>query len=80
MMPMNNPMMQMLAAMKNGRDPMQILHGMAQRDPQVSQIMRMMQGKSSNELRQMAQNMAAERGTSVEDIARQLGISIPSGR
>lgn len=80
MMQMNNPMMQMLAAMKNGRDPMQILHSMAQRDPQVSQIMRMMQGKSSNELRQMAQNMAAERGTSVEDIARQLGISIPSGR
>ena len=80
MMPMNNPMMHMLAAMKNGRDPMQILHSMAQRDPQVSQIMRMMQGKSSNELRQMAQNMAAERGTSVEDIARQLGISIPSNR
>ncbi len=80
MMQMNNPMMQMLAAMKNGRDPMQILQGMAQRDPQISQLMRMMQGKSSNELRQMAQNMAAERGTSVEDIARQLGISIPSGR
>lgn len=80
MMQMNNPMMQMLAAMRNGRDPMQILQGMAQRDPQISQIMRMMQGKSSNELRQMAQNMAAERGTSVEDIARQLGISIPSNR
>ena len=80
MMQMNNPVMQMIAAMKNGRDPMHILQGMAQRDPQISQLMRMMQGKSSNELRQMAQNMAAERGTSVEDIARQLGISIPSNR
>ena len=80
MMQMNNPMMQMIAAMKHGKDPMNVLQSMAQRDPQISQIMRMMQGKSSNELRQMAQNMAAERGTSVEDIARQLGISIPSNR
>lgn len=80
MMQMNNPMMQMLAAMRSGGNPMNILQNLASRDPQAAQIMKMMQGKSANELRQMAQNMAAERGTTVEDVARQLGISIPSGR
>ena len=53
---------------------------MAQNNPQVRQVMQMMQGKSSAELRQMANNIAAERGTTVEDVARQLGITIPSNR
>jgi transposase-like protein len=49
-------------------------------NPQVRQVMQMMNGKTPEQLRQMANNMAAERGTTVEDIARQLGIQIPSNR
>lgn len=77
---MNNPMMQMLAMMRGGQNPQQVLYAMAQNNPQVRQVMQMMQGKSPAELRQMADNMAAQRGTTVEDIARQLGITIPSNR
>lgn len=77
---MNNPMMQMLAMMRGGQNPQQVLFTMAQNNPQVRQVMQMMQGKSPAELRQMADNMAAQRGTTVEDIARQLGITIPSNR
>ena len=77
---MNNPMMQIVSMMRGGRNPQQLLAAMAQNNPQVSQIMQMMQGKTPGELRQMAQNMAAQRGTTVEDIARQLGITIPSER
>lgn len=77
---MNNPMMQMLAMMRGGQNPQQVLLTMAQNNPQVRQVMQMMQGKSPAELRQMADNMAAQRGTTVEDIARQLGITIPSNR
>lgn len=77
---MNNPMMQMLAMMRGGQNPQQVLLAMAQNNPQVRQVMQMMQGKSPAELRQMADNMAAQRGTTVEDIARQLGITIPSNR
>lgn len=79
-MMMINPMMQMVGMLRNGKDPRQFLMQMAQNNPQVRQVMQMMQGKSSAELRQMADNIAAERGTTVEDVARQLGIMIPSNR
>ena len=80
MMPTNNPMMQMLSFLRAGKNPNAILNVMAQSNPQVRQIMQMMQGKTPDQLKQMAQNMAAERGTTIEDVARQLGITIPSNR
>lgn len=75
-----NPVLQMVGMLRNGKDPRQFLMQMAQNNPQVRQVMQMMQGKSPAELRQMADNIAAERGTTVEDVARQLGIMIPSNR
>ena len=80
MTPMNNPMMQMIATMKKGGNPIAVLQSMASYHPQAAQMMKMMQGKNSQQLRQMAMNIAAERGTTVEDVARQLGITIPSDR
>lgn len=77
---MINPMIQMVGMLRNGKDPRQFLMQMAQNNPQVRRVMQMMQGKSPAELRQMADNIAAERGTTVEDVARQLGIMIPSNR
>lgn len=78
--PMNNPMMQMMALLQAGHNPNAILRMMAQNNPQVRQVMQMFNGKSPQQLQQMAMNMAAERGTSIEDVARQLGIQIPSNR
>ena len=75
-----NPMLQMVGMLRNGKDPRQFLMQMAQNNPQVRQVMQMMQGKSPAELRQMADNIAAELGTTVEDVARQLGIMSPSNR
>lgn len=82
MFPMNNvnPMMQMVSMLHSGKNPASILQTMAYNNPQARQIMQMMHGKTPDQLRQMANNMAAERGTTVEDIARQLGIQIPSNR
>ena len=80
MMQTNNPMMQMMGMIRSGRNPNAILQSMAMNNPQVRQVMQMMNGKTPEQLRQMANNMAAERGTTVEDIARQLGIQIPSNR
>ena len=37
-------------------------------------------GKTSKELEQMAHNMAKERGTTIENVARSLGVTIPSNR
>lgn len=75
-----NPMLQMVGMLRSGKDPRQFLMQMAQNNPQVRQVMQMMNGKSPEELRKMADNIAAERGTTVEDVARQLGIMIPSNR
>ena len=70
----NNPMMALMNAMRNGGNPMAIMQQMAAQNPQVAQAMKLMQGKTPQQLRQTAENMAKERGISVEEIARQLGI------
>lgn len=74
-----NPMMFLMQAVRSG-NPMGMLQRLAGQNPQVSQAMRMMQGKSPQQLQQMAQNMANERGVSLNDVAQQLGITIPSNR
>ena len=74
MMPMNNPMMAMMQMMQSGRNPMQLLQQMAGQNPQAAQAMRLIQGKNPQQLRQTAENMAKQRGPSIEEIARQLGI------
>lgn len=77
---MNDPLAQMMSLLRAGQNPNAILAMMVQSNPQVRQVMQMFNGKTPQQLQLMAQNMAAERGTSIEDIARQLGIQIPSNR
>ena len=66
--------MQLVQMTRSGGNPMQMLQQMAMNDPQAAQAIRMMQGKSPAELRQMANNMCRERGTTVEAVMQQLGI------
>lgn len=65
---MNSQLMQQIAGI------------MASGDPRINQLHQMMAGKTPQQLEQIARNMAAQRGTTVEDIARSLGITIPSNR
>ena len=58
-------------------DPRALLNTMLRSDPRAAQALQMLRGKNSDQLRTMAENMAKERGTSVEEIARSLGIKIP---
>lgn len=80
MMPMNNPLFQMINMARNGGNPMQLMQQMARSNPQVNQVMQMMNGKSPQQLKQMASNMAKERGMSLEQVAQQLGVPIPGGK
>ena len=73
MMPMNNPMLQM---MMSGMSPMQYLQQMAGRNPQIAQAINLIQGKTPEQLHQIADNMAKQRGATVEEIARQYGLPI----
>lgn len=79
-MTMNNPLMAMLNAMRSGGNPMALIQQMAMQNPEMRQFMQMVQGKSTAQLKQMAENMAKERGVSINDVARQLGITIPSDK
>lgn len=73
MFPMNNPIIALVNAAKNGVDPVQLMQQIAGGDPQIQQALQMIQGKNAQQLRQMAENMARERGTNVEAVIKQLG-------
>lgn len=71
---MNNPLMMMIQAARGGGNPIQIISQMAGGNPIMGQGLRMIQGKSPDQIRQMAENMASERGTTAEDVLRGLGL------
>lgn len=74
MAPMNNPVLALVQAMQQGRNPMALMQTMAQQNPQVAQALQMVQGRSPQQLQQMAQNMARERGIDLNQMLRQMGI------
>lgn len=74
MPPMNNPVLALVQAMQQGRNPMALMQTMAQQNPQVAQALQMVQGRSPQQLQQMAQNMARERGIDLNQMLRQMGI------
>lgn len=73
---MNNPMMQLMQLMRNGGNPMTMLNQMTGNNPMVGQLMQSMQGKSPDALRQMAMNIAKERGIDLNQFAQQFGMNI----
>ena len=76
-MRMNDPFSAILQNLQGGMNPNALLGQMARSDPRAAQALQMLQGKNANQLRTMAENMAKERGTSVEQIAQALGIRLP---
>lgn len=73
MIPMNNPVLQ--AAM-SGMRPVQFLQQMTGRDPMIAQARSLIQGKTPEQLYQIADNMARQCGTTVENISKQYGVPI----
>lgn len=73
---MNNPMnmIQLVSAMRKSNNPMQLLQQMAGNNPQAAQALQIIQGKSPEQLKQIATNMTKERGTSVDEVLRSLGL------
>ena len=63
--------------MQMGNHPMALFQQMAAQNPRMSQGLQMVRGKNKSQLRQMAENMARERGTSLEAVAQSLGIQLP---
>lgn len=80
MIPMNSPMFNVINIIRNGGNPYALLSQMSQQNPQIGQALNMMSGKSSQQLQQMAMNMAKERGVDLDSLARSMGITIPNNR
>lgn len=70
-MPVFNPMM-LLQAMRSGMNPMQFAQQMAMQDPRAMQAAQILQGKTSQQIEQIARNMAKERGMDPDAAIRQL--------
>jgi len=70
MNPMNNTVAQL----------MQRVNMLTRANAQARQIEQSIRSKTPQELEQFVRNMCAERGTTVEELARSMGITIPSER
>lgn len=71
--PMNHPLAMIMQGMQRGGNPLQLMQQMGN-NPIVSQGMRMVQGKSPQQLQQMAENMARERGIDLNQLINSLPI------
>lgn len=65
---MINPM-QMIQRIKQSNNSQQI--------SKLNQAMQMVNGKSESQVRQIAENMARERGVDLNQLAGQMGIKLP---
>ena len=71
---MSNPIFQLANVARNGGNAIQMLQRMAEQNPQAAQAINLIQGKTPQQLQQIATNMARERGTTPQEIARSLGL------
>lgn len=73
-------LMQLVGAMKSSRNPMGVLEqimGQNAGNPQIAQAMKLINGKNPTQLRQVAENMARERGIDLGQLASGMGLNLP---
>lgn len=74
MMPMNP--LQAIQALQKGANPNQLMMQLAQNNPAVRQAMQMVNGKTPDQIRDMAQQMARQRGVDLNQLMQTLGIRL----
>ena len=73
---LNNPI-QFIQALQKGGNANQLLMQAAQRNPAVQQAMQAVNGRTPEQVRDLAYEMARQRGVDLNQIAQQLGIRLP---
>lgn len=71
----NNPIVQLINTMRSGGDPNAMVQQIIQNHPQRDQLQQIIGGKTPEQLMQTAQNMCQQRGTSIDAVLQQFGIS-----
>ena len=74
MMPMNP--MQVIQMLQRGANPNQLMMQLAQNNPAIRQAMQLVNGKTPDQIRDMAQQMAKQRGIDLDQLTQQLGIRL----
>ena len=74
---MNSIYGQIQDAVRRGMNPNQIAMRLAQSNPAVQQAMRFMNGKSPQQIQREAQQMAAQRGVDLNQLAQKMGMQLP---
>ena len=69
----NNPMVQLINVMRTGGNPEAMIQQMLGNNPQLQQVIA---GKSPQQIMQTAETMCRERGTTVNDVLKQYGITL----
>lgn len=75
MIPMNP--MQIIHAVQNGANPNQLIAQLAQSNPAIRQAMQLMNGKTPDQIRDMAQQRAKQMGVDLVQMAQQWGFKFP---
>lgn len=73
----NNPIMQMMEMLQNSRNPLAVMQKLAGQNPKLQQVMGMTQGKTYQQMQQMAENLAREKGVNLQEFMKQMGINRP---
>lgn len=71
-----NPM-QLIQMIQGGGNPMQLLSQMGQQNPMVGQVLQMTNGKTPNQMRDMAYRIAHDRGVDLNQMAQSMGLKLP---
>ena len=74
MMPMNP--MQVIQMLQRGANLNQLMMQLAQNNPAIRQAMQLVNGKTPDQIRDMAQQIAKQRGIDLDQLTQQLGIRL----
>lgn len=75
-MKMFNPM-QIFNAIAKSANPNQMLMQYANQNPAIREAMQMVNGKTPNQVKQMAESIAQQRGINLSVFMREMGIKMP---
>lgn len=65
--------MELMQLLQGNANPMSLLQNMAGQDPIIGKAMQMVQGKSPDEVMQIANNLAQTQGKDINQVKKQLG-------
>lgn len=71
----NSPIGRLIGMVQQGGDPRAFIQQAIDQSPQRDQIKQIIGGKDGPQIYQTAQNMCKERGTTIEDVLKQLGFT-----